>query len=156
MNSDTQSYLRSLADEFSESTNAVRIELNRLTEAGILNVHPEGNTVMYQANQKHPLYPDIINIVKKYIGIDQIIDQVVAKIGDLKFAFITGDYAEGKDTGIIDLVLVGKIDKLYVVNLIEKAESIIHRKIRYVIFSEAEYQQYSKRVSVHKVLILFK
>lgn len=156
MNSNTRSYLRSLAEEFHESTNAVRIELNRLTEAGFLESNPEGNTVMYQANKQHPLFPDIINIVKKYVGIDQIIDQVLDKLGDLKLAVVTGDYAEGKDTGIIDLTLVGKIDKVYMINLIEKAENIIHRKIRYIIFNEDEYDQYLKSVVSQKVLILFK
>ena len=83
MNSNTRSYLRSLSEEFNESTNAVRIELNRLTAAGILKVSPEGNTMMYQANQQYPLFPDIINIVKKYVGIDQIIEQVLAKLGNV-------------------------------------------------------------------------
>lgn len=156
MNSDTRSYLRSLASEFNESTNAVRVELNRLTEAGLLKTFPEGNTIVYQANQSHPLFPDITNIVKRYIGIDQIIDQVLANLGDLKLAVITGDYAEGKDTGIIDLTLVGKIDKVYMISLIEKAEKIIHRKIRYIILNENEYDQYLKSMVSKKVLILFK
>jgi len=156
MNSNTSSYLRSLAGEFNESTNAVRVELNKLSEAGILCMYPEGNTVMYQANQNHPLFGDISNIVKKYIGIDQIVDQVLAKLGDLKLAFITGDYAEGKDTGIIDLVLVGKINKMYVIRLIEKAEEIIHRKIRFIILNDAEYNQHFKNIASQKVLILFK
>lgn len=153
MNSSTKSYLRSLAEEFNESTNAVRVELNRLSEAGILKGMPEGNTIMYRANQQHPLFSDISNIVKKYIGIDQIIDQVISKLGDLKLAFITGDYAEGKDTGIIDLVLVGDINKMYMIDLVEKAESLIHRKIRYIILNDAEYE---KNFASQKVLILFK
>lgn len=155
-NSHTHSYLRSLAGEFSESTNAVRVELNRLSEAGILEVYPEGNTVMYKANQSHPLFNDISNIVKKYIGIDQIVEQVLVKLGDLKLALVTGDYAEGKDTGIIDLLLVGDIDKVYVINLIERAESIIKRKIRYIVFSESEYERDFKKLSTSKVLVLFK
>ena len=40
MNPETRSYLRSLAEEFGESTNAVRVELNRLEKAGILNRAP--------------------------------------------------------------------------------------------------------------------
>lgn len=156
MNSNTRSYLRSLAEEFNESTNAVRIELNRLTEAGILNVSREGNTMMYQANPQYPLFNDIINIVKKYIGIDQIIEQVLAKLGNLKIAYLIGDYAEGKDSGILDLVLVGEINKVYLIGLVEKAEKIIHRKIRYIILNESEYEQYLKKVSAQKVLILYK
>ena len=36
LNSNTTAYLRSLESEFGESTNAIRIELNRLEEAGML------------------------------------------------------------------------------------------------------------------------
>jgi hypothetical protein len=153
MNSNTRSYLRSLADEFNESTNSVRIELNRLSEAGILEMSPEKNTVMYRANQQHPLFSEISNIVRKYIGFDQIIEQVLVKIGDLKLAFVIGDYAEGKDTGIIDLVLVGEINKVYLISLVEKAEGIIKRKIRYLILSMAEYEKDFKNLPGQKVLI---
>jgi len=153
MNSDTRSYLRSLADEFNESTNAVRVELNRLSEAGILNVYPNGNTVMYQANQHHPLFPEISNIVRKYIGFDRIIGEVLAKLGDLKLAFVIGDYAEGKDTGVIDLILVGDINQLYLIELIKKAEFLIKRKIRYLILTTSEYDKDFKNLSGQKVLI---
>ncbi|MEJ6981610.1 ArsR family transcriptional regulator [Pedobacter sp. P351] len=155
INSDTKSYLRSLAVEFNESTNAVRIELNRLSKAGLLHMHTQGNTVIYQANKMHPLFPDIVSIVKKYVGIDQIIGQVVAKLGDLKLAYISGDYAHGKDSGIIDMVLVGNINKLYVASLIDKAESVIKRKIRSVIFTELEYEQFAKLSSPQNILIIF-
>ena len=78
------------------------------------------------------------------------------KLGDLKLAFVTGDYAEGKVAGIIDLVLVGEIDKVYMIRLIEKAEGIIRRKIRYIVLNESEYKQNFKNISVQKILILFK
>ena len=40
LNPGTRAYLRSLADEFGESTNSVRVELNRLSEAGLLGSEP--------------------------------------------------------------------------------------------------------------------
>lgn len=154
LNSNTRSYLRLLASEFNESTNSVRIELNKLTEAGILESAPEGNTIMYKANLRHPLFPEISKIVEKYFGFDQIIEQILVKLGDVKLAFVMGDYAHGKDTGIIDLVLVGSnINKVYLVSLVEKVEGIIHRKIRFLILSEEEYKSKFKDISEHKILI---
>ncbi len=153
INSNTQSYLRSLAEEFNEYTNSVRIELNRLSEAGILEAHAEKNTIVYQANQKHPLFPEISNIVRKYIGFDQIMGEIIEKLGDLKLAFIIGDYAEGKDTGVIDLIVVGDINQLYLIGLINKAEGIIKRKIRYLILTISEYEKDFKDLSGQKVLI---
>jgi DNA-binding transcriptional ArsR family regulator len=71
MNPETSAHLRGLATEFDESTNGVRVELNRLSEAGLLESSQSGNKIYYQANTKHGLYPEINSIVRKYLGIDQ-------------------------------------------------------------------------------------
>lgn len=146
LNSDTKAYLRGLAEEFGESTNAVRVELNRLTDAGLLEVKNEGRVKLYRANIKHSLFADLQSIVKKYIGIDQIIDQVIAKLGDVKLAIITGDYAKGIDSGIIDLIVVGEIDYTYLNKLVQKSESLINRKIRILILSKEELDNLNTKV----------
>ncbi len=146
LNPNTKGYLRSLADEFGESTNGVRVELNRLTEAGILESETEGRIKLYKANKQHSLFNDIHNIVKKFIGIDQIVEQIVGKLGDVQAAFITGDYARGIDSGIIDLVIVGNINRNYLNQLVEKAEMLIQRRIRTLTISIEELQQYEQRI----------
>lgn len=146
LNSDTRAYLRSLAEEFNESTNSIRVELNRLSEAGLLTSENEGNTVLYQANVKHPLFGDIQSIIKKMVGIDKILEHILVKLGNVKQAYVTGDYAQGKDSGIIDLMLVGEINQVYLLELIGKVEKVINRKIRFVIFSEKEFKE---KASLH-------
>ena len=59
LNPDVRGHLRGLAEEFGESTNAVRTELNRLAEAGLLRVADEGRRKLYGANSSHPLFPYI-------------------------------------------------------------------------------------------------
>ena len=59
--------------------------------------------------------------------------------GDLKAVYLTGDIAQGMDSNLIDLILVGSIDQTYLLTLIEKAEKLIKRKIRYLIYSEEEF-----------------
>jgi predicted DNA-binding protein YlxM (UPF0122 family) len=110
VNPGTKSYLRELAKEFGVSTNAVREELNQLTASELLNTHKNGRQVLYTANKKHPLFPELKTMVAKAVGIDQVIDGIINRLGDLEHAYLIGDYAQGKDTGIIDLVLVGNID----------------------------------------------
>ena len=90
LNPESRSYLRELADEFGESTNSVRVELNRLTEAGLLCSADEGRTKVYRANTKHPLFPEIHSMVRKFTGIDQLIPQVLSKLGDIHSAYIVG------------------------------------------------------------------
>ena len=41
-------------------------------------------------------------------------------LGKIKFAYLIGDYANGKDSGIIDLVLVGEINKSILLDLTNK------------------------------------
>ncbi|MDX1685936.1 MAG: winged helix-turn-helix domain-containing protein [Saprospiraceae bacterium] len=138
LNSNTVSYLRGLESEFGESTNAIRVELNRLEEANMLSSYTEGNKKYFKANKAHPLFGEIHNILRKHIGIDQIIENVVDRLGDIQSVYLAGDFAKGKDSPIIDLLLVGDIDTAYLIQLIEKTEKLINRKIRYLIYTRAE------------------
>lgn len=154
-NANTQSYLRSLAEEFGESTNSVRVELNRLTEAGFLESKAQGNTVVYKANKRHPLFPEITGIVGKYLGLDRLMDQIIDQLGDLQQAWVVGDYAEGKDSGIVDLVLVGDIDRNYLGSLVLKAETVLQRKIRTLVLTSGELSSYETLLDLDKSIILF-
>ncbi len=148
LNPNSEAYLRSLESEFGESTNAIRLELNRFEAAGMLSSFYKGNKKMFTANHMHPLYQDLRSIVLKYVGIDQIIETIVHRLGKVSKVYLAGDYANGLDSGIIDLILIGDIDKGYLVNLIEKAESLIHRKIRYLVYqSDQDYDQADQKKS---------
>lgn len=128
INPSAKAYLRELSKEMKESTNSIRVELDKLVEAGYLQKEEIKNKIYYKANQKHKLFPEIHSLVKKYLGIDILIDKVIQNIGKLKEAYLIGDYAEGKDSGVIDIVLIGEIDQNYLIELIKKAEEILKRK----------------------------
>ncbi len=141
LNPGTTAYLRGLAEEFEESTNAIRVELNRFEEAGMILSENKGNKKIYRANINYPLLKDIHNILLKHIGVDRIIEVVIKNMGQLSSIHLCGDYAMGKDSGIIDLILVGNIDKEYLVSVVTKAEKIINRKIRFLTYEPSEWNQ---------------
>lgn len=141
LNPSTSAYLRELSNEFGESSNGIRVELNRMASAGLLESKSGGKTVVYSAHKGHPLFKEITGLVAKYVGLDRIVEDVVKKLGEVSAAYLIGDYAKGKDAGIVDLVLVGAVDKTYLVNLIERAEEIIQRRIRFLILSEEDKNQ---------------
>ena len=116
LNPGTTAYLRGLAEEFDESTNSIRVELNRFEDADMLLSESKGNKKYYKANNKHPLFHDINRILLKYIGVDKVIEVIIERMGKLERVYLTGDYAKGKDSGIIDLVFVGDIDKQYLLD----------------------------------------
>ena len=138
-NPEARSYLRELAKEFNASTNSVREELNQLTETKFLKSEKDGRYIYYRANRDHPLFPELRSMVNKVMGLDQVIDGIVNRLGDLELAFLMDDYAEGKDTGIVDLLLVGNINEYHLNDLSRKTERYIKRKIRSLVLSREEY-----------------
>jgi len=145
-NPKTRSYLRELAKEFNVSTNSVREELNQLTRTGLLTSQKSGRQVFYKANQDHPLFSELKSMVGKVMGIDQVIDGIITRLGDLERAYLLDDYAEGKDTGIIDLLLVGDIDQYHLNDLSRKTERYIKRKIRSLVLSRDEYKEFEPKL----------
>ena len=93
------------------------------------------------ANEDHPLFPELKSMVSKVMGIDRVIDGIVNRLGDLERAYLIDDYAEGKDTGIIDLLLVGNIDQYHLNDLSRKTERYIKRKVRSLVLSRQEYNR---------------
>ena len=155
MNPSTQSYLRELAAEFGESSNAVRLELNRLTQAKVLQAKPEGRTIQYRANISHPFFEELSSVVRKMVGLDQVIEKVLSELGGLKSAFVTGDYASGRDSGLIDLVLVGEVDRGSLERLTTKTELLIQRKIRTLLVTDSEYEKLEARFDEDAILLLW-
>lgn len=130
-------YLRALAKEFDESTNAVRVELNRLTDAGLLTSGDEGKTKMYRANHDHPFFNEIKNMVSKFLGLDQLLEQVVSRLGNVQKAYIIGDYAQGIDSGTVKLILIGRdIDLDYLDFLVKKTYEKVKRQVDVKVLEE--------------------
>ncbi len=157
LNPGTRSYLRELAKEFNESTNGIRVELNKLTNAKILDIEKNGRSKIYRANTEHPLFNEIRQIVLKSTGIDKVISNIIDKAGDIHLAFIRGDYAVGKDSGLIDLVIVAdNLNDNEIERVRKKTEKLIDRKISIVRLSITEYKNLKEKFSNEKTLILFK
>ena len=156
LNSNSKAYLRGLESEFGESSNAIRLELNRFEEAKLLSSGVDGNKKIFQANTNHPLFKDIHNLLLKHIGFDRIIEEVIEELGEIHSVFITGDFAKGKNSSIIDLAFIGdKINKPYLLKLVEKAEGLIHRKIRYIVYNISELNNFLKENKKSEILLLW-
>ena len=157
LNSKEESYLRGLEEEFGESSNGIRLELNKFEKAGLLNSRSQGNKKLFRANTKHPLFPDIHSLLLKHIGFDEIVNKVVNNLGDIQKVYLVGKLAHGINSDIIDLIFVGgSINKNYLLELIEKTEKIIKRNIRYLVFSTQEIEAYIKKQPDTEVLMLWK
>ena len=138
LNIANKGYLNSLANEFGESTNSVRKELNNLSSAGYLEKCVENNKVIYKSNSSHPLFKIIQKIVHKHVGIEEILETVYNRIGDVKKILLLGDYAEGIDSGLIEILIVGdNINKEYLDEIAPKIELKIKRKVSFFVSNKS-------------------
>jgi hypothetical protein len=143
LNSSIKAHLRGLESEFGESSNAIRIELNRFEEAGLLHSLKSGNKKVYQANERHPLFRDIHSMLLKESGIDRVIEKVIHRMGMLESIYLTGDFARGNDSPVIELILVGAdIDREYLARKVNQAETLCGRKVSYVVLDPCEAGDY--------------
>jgi hypothetical protein len=156
LNPHARSYLRELAREFSVSTNAVREELNHLSRTDLLKVEKEGRNVFYRANADHALFPELRSMVQKVMGIDQVINDIVQRLGNVEEAYLIDDYAEGKDIGIIDIILVGEINLSNLADITKKTEKCLNRIIRTVVLSPAEKAKLDRLLRDRPNLLIWK
>ena len=124
-------YLNGLAQEFGESTNAIRKELNHLTEAGYLNKKKENKKIQYLANSAHPWFSSLQKIVHQHLGLEFIAEQVIDRMGQVENISLVGDYAKGIDSGTIEIVLCGtKLNHAYLMGLGNKIGNKIERRVK--------------------------
>jgi len=134
LNSNTRAHLRGLESEFHESTNGIRLELNRFEQAGLLSAHNVGNRKFYSANTNHPLFIDIQHLVHKHIGLDQVVEHVIQRLGDIDKVYLTGSFAKGHEDQYIELIIVStNIDQAYLDRLVTRVSKMINREIRYTL-----------------------
>ena len=134
INTANKGYLNGLANEFNESTNSIRKELNNLSTAGYLLKVKSDNKIIYNANKKHPLFTILQKVIRQHLGIEEIIDSILNNLGDIRSVALVGDYAKGIDSGLIEVLLLGnKINTEYLKDLIVKVEKKITRKVSFEI-----------------------
>ena len=144
INQANRGYLNGLASEFNESTNSIRKELNHLSEAGYLEKYKDNNKIAYKANVRHPMFDILQKVVLKHLGLEEIIDHVLAQIGEVNEIHVLGDYAKGIDTGLIEVLLIGnELNTKYLTNLEEKIEKLIERKVHFIISNRKSSEQHS-------------
>jgi len=132
-----KAHLNGLANEFGESTNSIRKELNNLFNAGYLLKSKSNNKIEYNVNPKHPLYKTMRKVVMKHLGLEDLVETVLEKMGTIEKIILIGDYAKGIDSGNIEVILTGKdLDMEYISNIENKIEKLINRKVTFYLSSK--------------------
>ena len=150
VNQDLSGYLQGLSKELDENTNSVRVELNRLEAAGLLETELKGRRKLYRVNKNHPLTSDLTNMLRKVTGIDNLVERVVDCIDEnLKQVWILGSLAQGINSDELEVLLIGEnLDEDYIKELMSKVEKHIDKTINYQINTNQETTQTANGLQV--------
>lgn len=157
LNPASKVYLRGLERDLGVSSNTVRLELNKLQEMHLIEAQEDSDNTKvknYVVNQGHPMFKTLRGIIMQFVGLDQILDQIIKKLGNLDQVYLTGDLAGGKNSPFVDLVIVGNVDREYMYQLIEKVEPLIAKKIRVGLFKPLDFSEELMVGIEHKLALI--
>lgn len=147
LNPNTKLHLRGIVREIEEEINAVRRELSRLEEVGIVASEEVGSKKFFQVSKDSVFYFELLTMSHKAFGLGGNIIKAKTLLGEVKFALLTEDYLKQNRTGSqkIDLVVIGTINVQKLTEIVEEAEQKLGHEIFYTVFSEREFFLKKKR-----------
>ncbi len=147
LNPDARIHMRGLVREIEEEINAVRRELVRLEEIGIVKSEDEVSKKFFQSNKENPFYHELQSILHKSFGLGARIIKEAPEIGQVKFALLTDDYLKQKHSGSqkIDLILIGNVDLPKLSQIVEEMEKKLEYEIYYTVMTDREFFLKKKR-----------
>jgi len=126
----------------------IKRELDRMVEAGILDLTKIGNQHHYQANPDCPIYVELLSIVRKTFGIADVLRSALEPINALVvYAFIYGSIAKGteKTKSDIDLMLIGsELSYTGAMDLLIPIEEKLGRSINPTVYSVLDFKKQLK------------
>lgn len=155
LNPEITSYLRGLEAEFGESSNAIRVELNRFENAGLLEIKSQGNKKMFKANISHPFFSVIQSMMMKHTGLENILERVVGTLGDIQLVYLVGDLAKGIKSNVIDILIFGTVDKISLNKIVTKAEKTVNTSINCQIINLSDWSEGFMKKNYQNYLVLW-
>lgn len=141
-------HVRGVVREIKEEINAVRRELTRLEEAGIIKKEPRGNRIYYWIREDYPMFGDLISIIAKETFLGGALVTNKSKLGKPSFVMFSGKFARQKPRkrdDEVDILVVGEVILPELATLIRAEESRINHEVNYTVMSRDEFDFRKKR-----------
>jgi hypothetical protein len=141
-------HVRGVVRAIDEEINAVRRELERFENAGLLKSESRGNRLYYWVRDDYPFYGDLLSLAAKTTGLGQEISENKNKIGRLSFVMFSGRFVRRKDRkkdDEVDILVVGEVLLPELAALIRKEEAKRDHEINYTVMSREEFDFRKKR-----------
>lgn len=137
-------YLREIARAIGKPPGTLARELDALAQAGVLARQRVGNQVHFRANPSCPIYEDLRNILKKTVGVADVLREALAPLAArIRAAFVYGSIARGDERAgsDIDLMVVGEVRFAEVVAALAPAQEALRREVNASVYPALEFRK---------------
>lgn len=141
-------HLRAAVRELDEEINAVRRELSRMEEIGLVIAESKGNKKYFNLNNDFVFYDELLGFVFKSSGMGFEIIKHKDSLGDIQFAVLTQGFTHAKPTGnhAVDLLIIGEnVDLNGVKSIVDAEEKRLIRDINYTILTPSDFEVRKRR-----------
>lgn len=141
---EASTHVREIARAIGKAPGTLLRELNALAAAGVLVRKPVGNQVHFRANPACPIHEDLRNILKKTVGVADVLREALAPLGPkIRAAFVYGSVARGEERAgsDLDLMVVGEARFADVVAALAPAQETLRREVNPNVYPALEFRK---------------
>lgn len=141
-NTEEMWYVRELTRLVGEEINAVRRELTRMQEFGLVRSEERGNRLYYALNPAYEFFYDLLTLVSKTTGLGKHIKYNRKKLGDVQFVMFSGSFARKKPhrNTDVDIMIVGSVVMPELDALVKAEEKLRGHEINYTVMTAEEFE----------------
>jgi len=141
-------HVRGLVRLIGEEINAVRRELSRLEEKGLLKKELRGNRIYYWPRPEYSFFQELLQLVAKTSGLGESIINNKNKLGKLYYVMFSGQFVKRKTRkkpDEVDILIVGDVVLPEIASLIRSEEAKRGKEINYTVMTKEEFEFRKKR-----------
>ncbi len=134
-------HVRDLVRKTEEEINAVRRELARMEQLGMVKKEPRGNRLYYWFRKDYVFYADLLSMVSKTVGLGAALIKNKARLGRVTLVSFSGRFVRHelrKSPDEVDLLIVGELVLPELAAVIRAEEARRGQPINYTPMTEEE------------------
>lgn len=135
-------YVRELTRITDEEINAVRRELDRMLDNGLLKSEDRGNRKYYSLNPSYEFFGELQRLVAKTTGMGKELKKIRKKLGAVKYVMFTGKFAarQKRTRDDVDVLVVGEVVLPELAAVVRAEEQRRNTEINYTVMTAEEFE----------------
>ncbi|PKL93045.1 MAG: hypothetical protein CVV21_01485 [Candidatus Goldiibacteriota bacterium HGW-Goldbacteria-1] len=132
-NEQREFYMGEIALAVGKKPGMIRRDLENMVKEGVLTSEYRANARYFRLDAGYPFYAEMKSIILKTTAAPGAIKRVIKGIKGIRFAFIYGSFASGKENIMsdVDLFIIGDPDEDELLRSIDGLEKRLKREVNY-------------------------